>query len=203
MANIYCIIPEKIYYDYMLAYSEILYKKIGNTEKITDFTFETGIWGEIYALDKANNIIKSAEYNVRIRISVEMFIAKIDLDVPQNYLTALLRILQKYADTEKVRLFISKVMHRLETGLENDSLINGTAGYVDVLLDHLLNISESSNLYKEIYLLVVNAISKKSIKIGTIEGYPSVGFFGGLAGYGYELLRLKHPTMQSGFDFIL
>lgn len=203
MANIYCTIPDKTYYDYMLTYSETLYKKICNTEKITDFTFETGIWGEIYALDKANIIINSAEYNVRIRKSVEMFVAKIDLDVPQNYLTALLRILQKHADTEKVSLFISKVMHRLETGLENDSLINGTAGYVDVLLDHLLNISESSNLYKEIYSLVVNAISKKSIKIGTIEGYPSVGFFGGLAGYGYELLRLKHPTMQSGFDFIL
>lgn len=96
-----------------------------------------------------------------------------------------------YADISKSQNALNKT-----APLSDDGLCHGNMGLVDFFLELYLNNDDNNSLQKALSIgefVADNADIDGSYNLVSFDGFLPVGLFKGLAGIGYEFLRLANP----------
>lgn len=102
----------------------------------------------------------------------------------------------KFYQDEKVGNELKKIMLKLQMCEvnKNQILCHGNMGLCDFFLE-MYNHNKDTGLLAKIYKLAEYALKRYRIQHDTYNVRNSIGLFNGLAGIGYELLRICEPDM--------
>ena len=199
-------------------YEALILKMINSLEDIPNIQLKDSLYeGEIsilYSLSQVysnlkNNYVYEKIYKLAKKIMKE--IEDNDINITVDLKQIMLNIYEYKKDVEFLN-FAEKLKEGVSSEekekefLDNldDTLEKGNMRRIDMLLNKF-NESSSLKYEKEINKIVSKVILEKrengDYKYYTIKGYTSVGLFNGLAGIGYEMLRLyNRKNIKSIFN---